>query len=89
MAGLAHLRLSDAEVERMAREMDSILSHMDKLNELDTSNVPPMTQVLYGAGETATLRDDIEGITLSNEAAVSNAATAGNGYFKVPRVIEK
>lgn len=89
MAGLAHLRLSDAEVARMAREMDEILSHMGKLNQLDTTGVPPMAQVLYDAGETATLRDDIEGPTLSNEAAVSNAATAGNGYFKVPRVIEK
>lgn len=89
VAGLAHLRLSDAEVARMAREMDEILSHMDKLNELDTAGVPPMTQVLYGAGETATLREDAEGTTLTNEAAVANAATAGNGYFKVPRVIEK
>ncbi len=89
VAGLAHLRLTDAEVARMAREMDEILSHMDKLNELDTEGVPPMTQVLYAAGEAATLREDIEGVALSNEVAVSNAATAGNGYFKVPRVIEK
>lgn len=89
VAGLAHLRLSDAEVARMAREMDEILSHMDKLNELDTREVPPMAQVLYDAEETATLREDIEGAPLSNEAAVSNAPVSGNGYFKVPRVIEK
>ncbi len=90
VADLANLRLSGEEVARMAREMDSILSHMDKLNELDTSNVPAMTQVLYDAAEeTASLRDDVEGATLSNVDALANAPAAGAGCFKVPRVIEK
>lgn len=89
VADLANLRLAESEVARMAREMDSILSHMDKLNEIDTSDVPPMAQVLYDAGETATLREDVEGATLSNADAIANAPTAGGGYFKVPRVIEK
>lgn len=89
VADLAHLRLSEDEVSRMAREMDAILSHMDKLNELETKDVPPMAQVLYEAGETATLRVDEERATLANEKALACAPNAGGGFFKVPRVIER
>jgi len=89
VADLANLKLTDAETARMRNELDAILTHMDKLNELDTSAVEPMTQVLFEAGETATLRDDEERVTLSNKEAVSNAAIAGAGFFKVPRVIER
>ena len=89
MAELANLSLSDEEIGRMAQDMDSILTHMDKLNELDTSGVEPMAQVLYDAGETATLREDRERPTLGNIAALANAPLAGQGYFKVPKVIER
>ena len=89
VAGLANLALTDAEVGRMARELDEILTHIETLKELDTSGVEPMAQVLYDAGETATLRLDVERETLGNEAALANAPLAGNGYYKVPRVIER
>jgi aspartyl-tRNA(Asn)/glutamyl-tRNA(Gln) amidotransferase subunit C len=89
VADLANLSFSDEEVRRFARELDGILEHMDKLNELDTSNVEPMAQVLYAAGETATLRADRERRPLGNEAALANAPQKGGGYFKVPRVIER
>jgi aspartyl-tRNA(Asn)/glutamyl-tRNA(Gln) amidotransferase subunit C len=59
------------------------------LNELDTSNVQPMAQVLYDAEENATLRDDQERPCLGNELALANAPLAGAGYFKVPKVIER
>jgi aspartyl-tRNA(Asn)/glutamyl-tRNA(Gln) amidotransferase subunit C len=62
---------------------------MDKLNEVDTAAVEPMSQVLYDADETATLREDIERKPLGNADALANAPVAGQGYFKVPRVIEK
>ena len=89
VAELANLALTSEEIARMAADMDGILSHMDKLNELDTSNVPPMAQVLYDAEETATLREDVERPTLPNTEAVANAPLAGAGYFKVPKVIER
>jgi aspartyl-tRNA(Asn)/glutamyl-tRNA(Gln) amidotransferase subunit C len=89
VAGLANLKLTDAEIVRMQREMDAILSHMDKLNELDTSAVPPMSQVLFEAEETATLREDVEAATLSGDDAVANTPYNGAGFFKVPRVIER
>jgi len=89
VAELANLALSDPEIERMAVDLDEILTYMDKLNELDTANVAPMAQVLYEAGETATLREDREGPTLGTAEALKNAPLAGAGYFKVPKVIDR
>ncbi|MDP9112926.1 MAG: Asp-tRNA(Asn)/Glu-tRNA(Gln) amidotransferase subunit GatC [Acidobacteriota bacterium] len=89
VADLANLALRDDEVARMAKDLDGILTHIDKLNELDTSNVEPMAQVLFDAEETATLREDQERPTLTNAEAVGNAAVSGGGYYKVPRVIER
>ncbi len=89
VADLANLALSDEEVARMRGELDDILSHIDKLNELDTSGVEPMAQVLFDAEETATLREDRERPPLGTDAALANAPQSGSGYFKVPKVIER
>ncbi|HET8547641.1 MAG TPA: Asp-tRNA(Asn)/Glu-tRNA(Gln) amidotransferase subunit GatC [Bryobacteraceae bacterium] len=89
VADLANLRLTNDEVERMAREMDEILTHVEKLNELDTSGVEPMAQVLYDTAEGATLRADVEREPFGQERALANAPLAGNAYFKVPKVIER
>lgn len=89
VASLANLKLTDEEIHRMAVDMDHILTHIDTLNELDTTDVAPMAQVLFGAGETAALREDQERPTLPNEVALANAAQAGAGYYKVPKVIER
>ena len=89
VSALANLALTDEEVGRMVQDLDNILLHIDKLNELDTSGVEPMSQVLYDAEETATLREDLEKPPLGNAAALANAPIAGGGYFKVPRVIER
>jgi aspartyl-tRNA(Asn)/glutamyl-tRNA(Gln) amidotransferase subunit C len=89
VAELANLALRDDEVARMAQDLDSILSHIAKLDKLDTSAVEPMAQVLYDAEETATLREDRERPCLSNAEALANAALSGGGYFKVPKVFER
>ena len=89
VADLANLRLSDEEVRRMSHDLGQILTHIEQLNELDTSNVEPMAQVLYNADETATLREDIPLNCLSNQEALANAPMSGAGYFKVPKVIER
>jgi len=89
VADLANLRLSDAEVGRLSRDLDEILTHIETLNELDTSNVEPMAQVLYDAEETATLRADQPRPPLGNELALHGAPLAGAGYYKVPKVIER
>ena len=89
VANLANLDLTSEEIERMVHDLDSILGHMDRLAEIDTEGVEPMSQVLYEADETATLRPDTERAPIGNTAALANAPMPGNGYFKVPKVIER
>jgi len=89
VAGLANLHLTDAEVKRFEADLDEILTHIDKLNEIDTTDVEPMSQVLYATEETATLRADVPVPPLSNQDALANAARSGAGYFRVPKVIER
>jgi aspartyl-tRNA(Asn)/glutamyl-tRNA(Gln) amidotransferase subunit C len=89
IADLANLRLSAEEIKKMAHDLGSVVTYMEKLNTLDTSNVEPMAQVLYQADDTATLREDVERPTLPNAEALRNSAVSGQGYFKVPLVIER
>ncbi len=89
VADLASLELTQDEIRRLTHDLSEILTYIDKLNELDTTDVEPMAQVLFDAGETATLRADAEVAPLSNEEALANAPLATQGYFKVPKVIER
>ena len=89
VAGLANLALSDAETAKLQADLDGILQHMDRLNEVDTSGIEPMSQVLFEAGDASTLRADVPATPLGNAAALANAAQPGAGYFKVPKVIER
>ncbi len=89
VADLANLNLTPEEVRRFSADLGEILTHMEKLNELDTRNVEPMAQVLYEAEETATLREDREQAPLGQKTALANAPLAGAGMFKVPKVIER
>ena len=89
VAALANLRLTEEEIHRMSHDLGQVLTHMDLLNELDTTGVAPMTQVLFDEDETAALREDVPKTTLGSERALQNAAQSGSGYFKVPKVIER
>jgi len=89
VADLANLDLTDEEIRRLNHDLDEVLTHMEALNEIDTSGVEPMAQVLYEADPTATLREDREGPCLGTTIALANAPAFGNGYFKVPKVIER
>jgi aspartyl-tRNA(Asn)/glutamyl-tRNA(Gln) amidotransferase subunit C len=89
VAELANLQLTEEEVRRFQSELDGILEHMARLNEIDTSGVDPMAQVLYEADLESTLRADTPIPPLGNAEAVANAAQTSAGYFKVPKVIER
>jgi len=102
VAGLANLELTAVETTRMVRDLNSILDHVDMLNKLDTSNVPPMAQVSdrYGVDEAKqgserfayASREDIhEGLrkSLPQSVALQNAPEADGTFFKVPKVIER
>jgi aspartyl-tRNA(Asn)/glutamyl-tRNA(Gln) amidotransferase subunit C len=89
VANLANLRLTNEEVDRMVHDLVGILDHMDRLAEIDTEGVTPMSQVLYEDEETATLRPDVTRAPLGNADALANAPVSGAGYYKVPLVIER
>jgi aspartyl-tRNA(Asn)/glutamyl-tRNA(Gln) amidotransferase subunit C len=89
VAELANLNLSEAEVHKFQADLDEILGHVERLNEIDTTGVEPMAQVLYAAGDTATWRADREVPPLGTDVALANAPQSGEGYFKVPKVIER
>ena len=89
VADLANLKLTEEEVHKFQADLDEILLHIDRLKEIDTSQVEPMAQVLYEAEETATLRPDRDRPGLGSQVALANAPLAGSGYFKVPEVIKR
>ncbi len=89
VAALANITFADEEIGVMLHDLDGILGQMDALAGIDTEGVEPMSQVLFDAAENATLRADVERMPLENEVALANAPISGNGYFKVPRVIER
>jgi len=89
VAALANLAVSDNEIGKLHADLEGILEHFNKLSEIDTAGVEPMTQVLYEAEGADTLRADRPLPSLDNHAALANAPQPGAGYFKVPKVIER
>ena len=88
VAKLAHLEISDAEVELYTPQMDDIVKYIEQLNELDTEDVEPMLGGLTSEGEaTQTIREDVSGGSLGQEAALSQAPSAVAGHFQVPKVL--
>jgi aspartyl-tRNA(Asn)/glutamyl-tRNA(Gln) amidotransferase subunit C len=104
VADLANLELSEEECRGMLHDLNSILDYVDRLNELDTSDVPPMAQVSdrYGVEEAeeakgsrrfayASREDVLEGLrkSLPHNEALTNAPDADEDFFRVPKVIER
>jgi len=86
VANLARLQLKDEEAENLKEDMNKILGYMEKLRELDTSDVEPLEHV---SDETSsTFREDKAKEPISHEDALRNAPDADSDYFRVPRVIE-
>ena len=102
VADLANLELTAEERAGMVRDLNSILHYIGMLNELDTSDVPPMAQVSdrYGVDESkqgserfsyASREDVLEGLrkSLPQEVALENAPDADGTFFRVPKVIDR
>ncbi len=99
---LADLELTEAERARMLKDLNSILDYIDRLNQLDTSDVPPMAQISdrFGVDEAKAgsarflyaMREDVVGATgqrLDRQTVMSNAPESDGTFFKVPKVIER
>ena len=88
IAELARLELTPEETESFTGQLSSIIAHIDKLNELDTRTVAPLSHFSSTTGsDEPAWRDDIVQPSLDAEAATESAPDHDAGYFKVPRVI--
>src|SRR5262245_41221618 len=88
-AALAHLELGADEVETFTAQLSAIIEYMEQLNELDTSDVPPMSHSTLGENVERTWREDAVRPSLGPAAATANAPEAFHGYFKVPSAITR
>jgi aspartyl-tRNA(Asn)/glutamyl-tRNA(Gln) amidotransferase subunit C len=97
VADLANLELTEQERQRMLKDLNSILDYIGRLNQLDTTNVPPMAQITAQPGQRESARadaplaarDDVPVPSLPHAAALENAPETDGNFFKVPKVIEK
>jgi aspartyl-tRNA(Asn)/glutamyl-tRNA(Gln) amidotransferase subunit C len=85
IAKLARIAMSDAEIERLAPELNNILGWVEQLGEVNTDGVEPLTAVI---DQKLRLRDDV--VTEGNirDEILANAPEAQHGFFAVPKVIE-
>ncbi len=84
VALLARLELSEAEEQRMTGQINSILEYMDKLNELDTKDVPPTTHAIQLQN---VFRPDLIQPSLERTESLANAPGTDGVNFVVPKVI--
>jgi len=90
VAELAYLDLTEEELDKYRAQVDEILEYIGKLNELDTTNVEPMAQVLTSdQAADATLREDLVVPCAVAEEVLAHAPDPEPPYFRVPKVIEK
>jgi aspartyl-tRNA(Asn)/glutamyl-tRNA(Gln) amidotransferase subunit C len=89
VAALANLELTDAEVETYRGQLDDILTYIDKLNQIDTSNIEPLAQVVAASTDGSTLREDVVVRSDVITEVLAGAPDPARFFFRVPRVIEK
>ncbi len=82
---LSKLELSDQEKEQAKKDMGRMLDYIDKLNELDTSQVEPMSHVFPVHN---VFRADVVTNEDHREAILANAPEQKDGQFEVPKTVE-
>jgi aspartyl-tRNA(Asn)/glutamyl-tRNA(Gln) amidotransferase subunit C len=85
IAELAKLKIPENKIEKYTEDLNSILSYMEKLNEIDTSDVEPLLHPLEGSN---VFREDELRPSINTENALKNAPERTDAYFKVPKVIK-
>lgn len=86
VAHLARLNIKADEEEKLLTDMSDTLSWVDKLKELDTDGVEPLTHM---TDEVNVLRKDIAQKTISTAQGLKNAPDSTNEFFKVPKVLKR
>ena len=85
VAKLARLDFTDAQKEKFTVQLNNILIYIEKLNELDTSGIAPMSHAI---AVTNAFREDKVVESLGTQKALANAPDARGEFFRVPKVIE-
>lgn len=85
IAHLARLEFDENTSEQMMEDMTKIITWVEKLDEVDTEGVEPLTTMSY---EVNMLREDETKPHLSHERALKNAPKKDSDYFRVPKVME-
>ncbi|MFQ5427781.1 MAG: Asp-tRNA(Asn)/Glu-tRNA(Gln) amidotransferase subunit GatC [Thermodesulfobacteriota bacterium] len=85
VADLARLALTEDETTLYTEQMGNILSYVEKLSALDTTDIAPSVQ---DTSEKGVLREDVVTPSLRRKNALQNAPEKDHGCFKVPRIIE-
>ena len=86
IAHLSRLEFKGEGKAAIKTDMENIISFMDKLSELDTSDVEPL---IFMSDEINRLRDDIACETITHEEALKNAPKKDSDYFRIPKVLDK
>lgn len=85
VALLARLSLTEDEKVKFGSQLNTILEYIGKLNELDTSNIPPTSHVIDIRN---VMREDIAMPSLSREKILSNAPDRTENFYRVPKIID-
>lgn len=85
VAHLARLAITENEADKLANQLDSIITYAEQLNELDTDGVEPTTHVLDLKN---VLRKDEPREWITKEEALQNAPDKQDGLFRVPSILE-
>ncbi|HET6245521.1 MAG: Asp-tRNA(Asn)/Glu-tRNA(Gln) amidotransferase subunit GatC [Bacteroidetes bacterium] len=86
LAHLSRLEFDKQAKDEITKDLNNILTFVEKLNELDTENVEPL---IYMTDEFNVMREDEAIISLTQIEALKNAPKKDSDYFKVPKVLEK
>jgi aspartyl-tRNA(Asn)/glutamyl-tRNA(Gln) amidotransferase subunit C len=85
IARLARIAVNDAEAEAMVAELNNILGWVEQLQQVDVTDVAPMTAVIPNE---LRMRPDVVTEGDRRDDILSNAPVAEHGFFAVPKVIE-
>lgn len=83
VAKLARLKLTEEEKEKFTKQLDAIIEHMDKLNEVDTTGIEPMAHAIPSSN---VMREDEVKQEFTRDEMLSNAPEEEDGFFKVPKI---
>jgi aspartyl-tRNA(Asn)/glutamyl-tRNA(Gln) amidotransferase subunit C len=86
VAALSRLSFSEAELEGFISQLNEILGHIEKLNELDTSDVPPTSHMFFS--KTPMREDEVRKEPSPIDKLLQNAPRRHEHFYVVPRVIE-